>query len=86
VQLPAASRADEGWLGFDGRPMINRWAPSEPNDGTTEADHTEQFARLDRARRALVDAPGNEDTGALCECDGIPLAASAAGAIAASRR
>ncbi len=86
VQPRTVSRADEGWLAFDGQPMISQWAANEPNDGTTETDHTEQFARLERARRALVDAPGNDSNGALCECDGRPLAASAASAIAASRR
>jgi hypothetical protein len=85
VQLRTALTPRDGWLGFDGAALIDAWDPNEPNDtGGTEADHGEQFVFLENARR-LADRPGNTGIGALCECDGKPVATNAAAAIVANR-
>ena len=75
----------DGWLGYDGAPLISAWDTGEPNDGGTETDHSEQFVFLERNRHYLADRPGNTNLGALCECDGKPVAANATAAITASR-
>jgi hypothetical protein len=85
VQLRTALLPRDGWLGFDGAPLIDMWDSGEPNDGGgTETDHSEQFVFLENAR-LLADRPGNTNLGALCECDGKPVAAIAAAAILANR-
>jgi len=86
VQERTASLPDFGWLGFDGAPLIPAvWATGEPNDGTNESDHSEQFVVLERTRRYLVDRGGSNGYGALCECDGKPIAPGAVAAITANR-
>ena len=86
VQLRSATNPADQWLGFDDKPLIDQWAPNEPNDGGgNEFDHGEQFVLVERGRHYLTDASGNTQSGALCECDGKPVAAMAAAAIAASR-
>ena len=84
VQLRTAVLASDGWLRFDGAPLIDGWASGEPNDGTIE-DHGEQFAFLGRTLRYLVDLSGGTDNGALCECDGKPVAQNATDAILSNR-
>lgn len=85
VQLRTALVPSDGWLGFDAAPLIAAWAPGEPNDGTTETDHSEQFVYLQRDRRYLADKPGDTGAGALCECDGKPVASVAGAAILPNR-
>jgi hypothetical protein len=84
VQLRSAVLPGDGWLSFDGTSLIDAWKPGEPNDGTVE-DHGEQFVFLERGQRYLADKPGTTSSGALCECDGKPVAATAAAAITANR-
>jgi hypothetical protein len=45
----------------------------------------EQFARIEKTELYLQDSGGNTRSGALCECDGKPIAAIAAAAISANR-
>lgn len=85
VQLRTAMTPSAGWLGFDGAALINAWDPGEPNDGSNEDDHSEQFIFLEMARR-LADRPGNTGLGALCECDGKPLPQNVVDAITANRQ
>jgi hypothetical protein len=86
VQERTASLPDFGWLGFDGAPLIPAWAIGEPNDiGGNESEHDEQFVYLDPGRHYLVDRAGNTSLGALCECDGKPIAPNAVTAITANR-
>jgi len=85
VQQRTEQLPDFGWLAFDGAPLIAAWAAGEPNDGGSELDHSEQFVVLERTRRYLADRAGITSFGALCECDGKPVAAGAADAITANR-
>lgn len=86
VQLKTAISPSEGWLGFDGNPLINGWAAPEPNDrGGNEIEHDEQFVKTQKDKPYFIDTSGTEAIGALCECDGKPVAASATAAILASR-
>jgi len=84
VQLRTAVQAGDGWLRFDGAPLTEGWNSGEPNDGTVE-DHGEQFVSLERGQRYLADKPGATNSGALCECDGKPIAQNAADAILSNR-
>ena len=90
VQQKTATKPDESWLGFDGRPLVdNAWYDStsdhEPNDSdNNESDHKEQFISIIAGKNGLNDADGADPAnlkGALCECDGHPVAASAAAAV-----
>jgi hypothetical protein len=85
VQQRTAALPDQGWLGFDDRPLINAWERPEPNDGQTEDDHSEQFVELQRGRRYLADVPRNTKNAAICECDGAALGPLAAAAIDTNR-
>jgi hypothetical protein len=91
VQLKTATVPDESWLGFDGRPLINdSWydisGDHEPNDSNAnEADHLEQFVSIVAGKSGLNDSDGSNARGALCECDGHPVAVSAAAAVAGYR-
>jgi hypothetical protein len=92
VQLKTATETDESWLGFDGRPLINtKWYNDdasndhEPNDfDNDESNHQEQFIVIAAGKNGLNDGDGASLTklhGALCECDGHPIAANAAAAV-----
>jgi hypothetical protein len=87
VQPLTATRPDEGWLGFDGNPMLAVWGGIEPNEhgDNNEADHEEQFVKIERPHAYLSDAVGTDSLGALCECDGVAIAENAAALIAALR-
>jgi hypothetical protein len=87
VQLKTATSPDEGWLGFDGAPLFNGWGSSEPNDSGdgNEGNHQEQFVEMAQSTLFFIDVAGTDMFGALCECDGKPVAQNAADAIAANR-
>lgn len=86
VQQRTAIRPGDDWLWVDGEPLINGWGGVEPNDrGDGEADHDEQFVKIEKAKPYLTDTAGGDSNGALCQCDGKPIAASAAAAITANR-
>jgi hypothetical protein len=84
VQERGSATPGANWLGFDGAPLIGAWATNEPNDDRGE-DNEEQFVKVERNRSFFVDIRGDEDNGAVCECDGKPVAKNAADAITASR-
>jgi hypothetical protein len=91
VQLSIATLPGDGWLGFDGRPLIggpwyccqgdNNQPDFEPNDEDSKENGLEQFVIIEFAKSGLQDSDGRNSKGALCECDGKPIAASAAGAV-----
>lgn len=75
VQASDAQTPDSGWLALDGAPLISAWGGAEPNDSDRdEDDHREQFARLERGRGYLGDSRVTDGNGAVCECDGQPIA------------
>lgn len=99
VQLNTATDTGESWFGFDGRPLIgNEWyhgnGDDEPNDSDgMEASggniHKEQFVSIAVDKSGLNDADGADQTnlkGALCECDGHPMAQNAAAAVDSYRK
>jgi hypothetical protein len=87
VQQRSALLPGQGWLGFDGAPLLVAWDPDthEPNDGGGLEDRGEQFVFYEHNRKGLADVPGNMNSGALCECDGKPITASAMAAIDSNR-
>lgn len=86
VQLRTATLTNQAWFWFDGTPLTGSWNSGEPNDGGGgETDHREQFVKLQKTRTGFTDQNGSEGDGALCECDGKPIAPAAAAAIAANR-
>jgi hypothetical protein len=95
VQLRTATTPAEGWLGFDGQPLIggewydddatNDHEPNDQNEIETD-DHLEQFVAIDAGKHGLNDADGTHARGALCECDGKPMAANAVAAVASNRK
>jgi len=90
VQLRTATQPGEEWIGFDGLPLIaGRWYVAsndhEPNDGDATENRLEQFVSISAGKTGLNDSDGSGSKGALCECDGHPLAASAAAAVADNR-
>lgn len=86
VQQRTATQPRDGWLYFDGAPLTSGWNLGEPNDSNnSEVDHREQFVKLQAGRTYFTDAAGTDSYGALCECDGKPIAQVALDAIAANR-
>jgi hypothetical protein len=86
VQDPAATDANEGWLGFDGMGLLpTAWhtPEGEPNDnnGLGNELHREQLLVFDRDDPYFHDAGGALLNGVVCECDGQPVAAAAQGFI-----
>jgi hypothetical protein len=97
VQKHTATSPGEGWLGFDGQPLIGgSWYDgpgtsgqhdSEPNDGDGVENGLEQFVIVKPSnnspgtKNGLQDSDGFNSKGALCECDGTPIAAAAAAEI-----
>jgi hypothetical protein len=74
-----------GWLWLDGSPVTGGWSGIEPNDRDGRESQEEQFARIENTKLYLQDSGGNTSSGALCECDGKPIAATAAVAISGNR-
>jgi hypothetical protein len=86
VQSKTAALPADDWFGFDGQPLINGWSGGEPNDrGGTEGNHEEQFVKMQKDKPYFIDTSVNDILSALCECDGKPIAATAAAAITAGR-
>lgn len=94
VQRHTATTPGEGWLGLDGQPLLagawyhgpgdNGQTDSEPNDGDAMENLLEQFVIIKPMRNGLQDSQGSNSKGALCECDGKPIAATAAAEISAN--
>jgi hypothetical protein len=85
VQQITATLPAAGWLWFDDSPVTGGWGGVEPNDRDDRENQEEQFARIEKTKLYLQDSGGNTSAGALCECDGKPIAPAAAAAIGASR-
>ena len=85
VQLATAMQPLAGWMWFDGSPGTGGWSGVEPNDRDGRESQEEQFARIEKTKLYLQDSGGMTSSGALCECDGKPIATTAAAAITADR-
>jgi hypothetical protein len=86
VQQRTAVLPADSWLWFDGVPLTTGWSAGEPNDGGSgEADHRDQFVDLQQGRTYFTDSAGSDNNGALCECDGVPIAQAALDAITSNR-
>jgi hypothetical protein len=85
VQQATAMQPLAGWLWLDGSPVTGGWSGVEPNDRDGRENQEEQFARIEKTKPYLQDSGGNTGAGALCECDGKPIAPEAAAAIRANR-
>jgi hypothetical protein len=85
VQASPMNQPNQGWIGLDGKsPPSGIWesAPGneQPNDGVDndELNHEEQLAWIDvDDSTGVVDAPGPTTYGAICECDGVAVDATA---------
>ena len=85
VQLRNQATDSAGWLSITGGALLPSWDPGEPNDGGDNSENSaENFAMLERTRTSLIDVSGTSSFGAVCECDGKPIDATAAAAIIAS--
>jgi hypothetical protein len=90
VQQHTATKIGAGWLRFDGQPLIGAWYDGqgdngepdmEPNDGDGCENGLEQFVIIKPMKNGLQDSDGSNTKSALCECDGKPIAATAAAEI-----
>lgn len=84
VQDPTATTPGALWVNFDGTTLLDgAWytPEAEPNDldDGDETDHEQQLLIIDKTLLYLHDAVGNTPYGAICECDGAAVAASARG-------
>ena len=69
VQLETATTPDDDWFSITGGSLLDAWNGGEPNDNFGTEDGEEQFVVVERGRN-LIDAPGRDGYGAICECDG----------------
>ena len=79
VQRSTADTPDDAWITVAGGDLPAYWCPpTEPNDGGSQVENgVEQFALMRFKERCFTDAPGLDQAGALCECDGKPSATDA---------
>jgi hypothetical protein len=84
VQQTPAALPSAGWLWLDGT-AVTGWGGIEPNDRDRQENREEQFARIEKGKLYLQDSAGSGNHSALCECDGKPIALTAAAAIEANR-
>lgn len=83
VQPLGQMAVDANWLQFDGTPVDPvLWNNGEPQDLDDVEDEVEQVAVIN-ATSHLLDVSGKIVYGAVCECDGEPLAPSVVAALAA---
>lgn len=85
VQQATAAQPGAGWLWFSGDAVTGGWGGVEPNDRDNKENQEEQFVRIEKTKLYLQDSGGSSNSGALCECDGKPIAPAAAAAITANR-
>ncbi len=85
VQQATATLPTAGWLWLDGTAVTGGWGGAEPNDRNGQENQEEQFARIEKTKLYLQDSAGSGNNGALCECDGKPIAPAAEAAITANR-
>jgi hypothetical protein len=81
VQDPQATAASQGWIWFDGTPLLQTaWyqPEGEPDDANSGVEaHNAQLVIIDRTLTYFHDASGTSSYGIVCECDGTPVAATA---------
>jgi hypothetical protein len=82
VQDPQAVTRDQGWIAFDGTPLLpGAWylPENEPDDGAVDLieNQGQQLLILDTVLPYFHDATGVTAYGVVCECDGQPVAAIA---------
>ena len=79
AQDPNQTVKSANWHMFDGNPPASAWAvndtPSEPSDADGVENGQEQVAIAD-TNTLMSDAGGITLYRAICECDGIPIAAN----------
>jgi hypothetical protein len=81
VQRPGELGLGDGWLIFTGPGLpSDLWAYGQPNDGDGWESFDEQRAMLDPSGK-LHDVSGAFAYGAICECDGQPIAPSVVSAL-----
>jgi hypothetical protein len=85
VQPHDSAGADVGWIALTGAaidPMF--WQHDQPNDNdfTPVENNDQNFAAVDDSSGLLNDVSGAFQYEAVCECDGLPVSAAAAAAIA----
>ncbi len=80
VQRSNAAAPDAAWITTGDAALPSYWCrPAEPNDGGSQPESgREQFAWVESNSPCFIDSPGQNSHGALCECDGKPIGASAA--------
>lgn len=81
VQLPGSSTVAVGWIDITGRlhdPAL--WRLGEPDDLDDTENAMEQLAVINSSDQ-LLDVSGGTAYGAVCECDGLPVDATAEAAI-----
>jgi hypothetical protein len=78
VQKPDAIVPTGGWIWLDGQPVDSGlWVTNTPYDaGDGEQNHDFQVAMLD-TMMGLLDSSGLGDIEGACECDGVPIDATA---------
>lgn len=81
VQPPNQAAVDVGWLVYSGGPVPpNQWENGEPEDAGGGENNAQNVSSL-WVDSGLTDSGGALAYGALCECDGIPIAPAALAAI-----
>ncbi len=79
VQDPNAATPGAGWILLDDSPAPNdAWFSGEPDDEDGVENHMYNLAFFDKTSivRRLFDSTGGPARRAVCECDGIPIAAT----------
>lgn len=81
VQPSNQATVDAGWIVYSGGPLPpNHWEIGEPEDAGGGENNAQNVSSL-WVDTGLTDSGGGVSYGALCECDGIPIAAAALAAI-----
>lgn len=87
VQPHDSADVDAGWLSFTGAAVDPTfWQNGQPNDDdqsfNLDETNEQNFAAVDDSSGLLNDVSGAFQYQAVCECDGLPVSAAAAAAIA----
>jgi Lectin C-type domain len=85
VQLRNQAQTNASWFLVTGDPMPATWQTGQPNDNGGSENNEQNFAAADSANDGrLNDVSGSYSYYAVCECDGKPVPAEMANAIADS--
>ena len=81
VQQPNQASPSAGWLIFTGAALPGgMWAGGQPDDAGGGESNSEQLGLIDR-NGTLQDVAGQTGYGAVCECDGLPIAPAVTAAL-----